>query len=177
MTNGERTTDMLKPKCTAVLIAAALTLLIASSAGAHPPYRESFELGDHVLPGCSFDVNFHPEGRESLTIFDSGLLSIHSWGAATMTNADTGFSQEYARRYLLRESFDEEANVVRGQITGNLGWIVAPGDVGPGGAVDPDGGIVNIVGQLRYTADPDTFAITSFKVRGTLTDVCADLAP
>lgn len=177
MTNGERTTDMLKPKCTAVFIAAALTLLIATSAGAHQPYRENFELGDHVLPGCSFDVNFHPDGRESMTIFDSGRLSIHASGVATMTNADTGFSKEYTRNYLLRETFDEDDNVVRGQITGNLGWLIAPGDVGPRGEVDPDGGLVNIVGQLRYTVDPDTFAVTSFKVRGTLTDVCADLAP
>jgi hypothetical protein len=166
---------MLEPKCTAVVIAAALMPVIASAASAHPPYRENFELGDSVLPGCSFDVNFHPEGRESMTIFDGGLLSIHASGVATMTNADTGFSKDYARRYLPRESFDEDGNVVRGQITGNLGWVIAPGDVGPSGEVDPDGGLVNIVGQLRYTADPETFAITSFTVRGTLTDVCADV--
>jgi hypothetical protein len=177
MTNGERTTDMLKRNCTAVFIAAALTLLIASSAGARAPYREHLPADDNVFPGCSFDVNVHPEGRRTLTIFDSGRLTIHVSGVEAMTNADTGFSKSYARNYLFRESFDEHDNVVRGQISGRFGWIIVPGDVGPDGEVDPDGGLVNIVGQLRYTADPDTFAITSFQVRGTLTDICAELAP
>jgi hypothetical protein len=177
MTNGERTTDMLKPKCTAVFVAAALTLLIASSAGAHAPYREHLTADDAVFPGCAFDVNAHPEGRRTLTIFDSGRLTIHVAGVDSMTNADTGFSKDYPRNYLFSESFDEDDNVVRGQVNGAFGWIIVPGDVGPDGEVDLDGGLLNIVGQLRYTADPDTFAITSFKVRGTLTDVCADLAP
>jgi hypothetical protein len=75
-----------------------------------------------------------------------------------------------------QEGFYAGADQPLGQITGRSLFFLAPGDVGPDGEVDPDGGLLRIVGQLRYTADPETFAITSFAVQGQVIDVCDELA-
>jgi hypothetical protein len=167
---------MLNNKYTAVFIATALTLLIAPGAGAHKPYQEPIELEAGVLPGCSFDVGFQPASREYMRIFDSGRFTVHSYGRPTLTNLDSGDAKVYGLRYLFQETVDPETGDVLGQISGRSLWFIAPGDVGPAGEVDPDGGLLHIVGQLRYVADPATFAITSLTVDGTVTDVCAALA-
>jgi hypothetical protein len=168
---------MLNRKLAAVFVAAAALLAIAPTAGAHKPFREPIDLDATVLPGCSFDVQLTPVGGMAwLTVFDSGRLTIHTIGNPTLTNADTGESKAYKLRYVYQETFDAESNEARGQITGRSLFLIAPGDVGPDGEVDPDGGLVRIVGELRYAADPETFAITSFDVRGRVIDICDELA-
>ena len=169
---------MLNRKLAALLVAAVALLAIAPAAGAHKPFTEPVDLGETVPPGCSFDVQLTPEegGSGRLTIFDSGRLTIRTHANPTLTNTDSGDSKTYKLRYVFRETFDDESGQSLGQITGRSLFLIAPGDVGPDGEVDPDGGLVLIVGQLRYAADPDTFAITSFDVRGQVIDVCEELA-
>jgi hypothetical protein len=167
---------MLNRKITAALVATAIGLVTAPAAGADQPYREPIELTGGILPGCAFDVQITPDGTESLTIFDSGRVAVHAHNAPTLTNVDTGKSEVYRLRYLFQETYDADANQLIGRLSGRFVFVILPGDVGPSGEVDEDGGLVNIVGRVRYTMDPDTFALTSFTVRGTMTDVCAELA-
>jgi hypothetical protein len=168
---------MLHRKLAAIFVAAAALLVITPAANAHKPFREPIDLGETVLPGCSFDVQLTPgAGMSWLTIFDSDRLTIHTIANPTLTNAASGESQEVRLRYVYQETFDAESNRSLGRISGRSLFLIAPGDVGPDGEVDPDGGLVRIVGELRYAADPDTFAITSFDVRGRVIDVCSELA-
>ena len=111
-----------------------------------------------------------------MTIFDSGRLTFHTHGAPTLTNLATGESQAYRLRYVFQETFDADANQLIGRLSGRFNFVIFPGDVGPSGEVDEDGGFVSIVGHLRYTMDPDTFALTSFAASGTVNDICAQLA-
>ena len=168
---------MLHRKFKAAFIATAVALIVAPAAVAHKPYREALDPESQVLPGCSFDVQFDPDGRSLLTIFDSGRLTIHGRGTPTLTNTDTGYSKRYRLAYVYQEAFDAESNQMVGEMSGRFQWLIAPGDVGPSGEVDPDGGLVQIAGRLRVAFDSETFAVTSFTMRGTLTDLCADLAP
>lgn len=168
---------MFARRLSAALVGTAIVLGGASGAAAHQPYREPIDLTTQVIPLCSFDVQLTPHGAEYLTVFDSGRLAVHAHGSPTLTNLDTGYSKTYRLRHLFQETFDANANEFVDQLTGRSLFVIFPGDVGPSGEVDPDGGIVYIVGQLRFTTDPDTFAVNSFTVDGTITDVCADLAP
>ena len=169
---------MLNRKLAAAFVASALALAIAPAAGAHQPFREPIDVESQILPACSFDVLVTPDARrEILTIFDSGRLTIHTNGRPTLTNMETGDSKTYRLRYIYQQTVDPETGEILGQVTGRSLFFIAPGDVGPSGEVDPDGGMVQIVGELRTVMDPDTFAITSFTTRGIVTDLCADLAP
>jgi hypothetical protein len=168
---------MLNRNLAAALLSAAALLAIAPTTGAHKPFREPIDLDATLLPGCPFDVELTPgDGKAWLTMFDSGRLAIHTIANPTMTNTDSGDSKAYKLRYVFQETFDAETNQSLGQITGRSLFLIAPGDVGPDGEVDPDGGLVRIVGQLRYAADPETFAITWLDVRGQVIDVCEELA-
>lgn len=158
-------------KLTAVLAASALALVAAPTAGAGQPFTEPIPLEDQVLPVCAFDVGFDRDGREYMRIFDSGRFTVHSYGRPTLTNADTDESVSYRLRYLFTDTGDG-----RGSVTGRSLWTINPGDVGPSGEVDPDGGLIHVVGRLHYVADPETFAITSLTIDGRVTDVCDALS-
>jgi hypothetical protein len=163
-------------KLTAALVATTVALVMAPAGSAHQPYREPIELTEGIVPGCPFDVLRTPNGSENLTVFDSGRLTVRTHGTPTLTNVETGESEVYRLRYLFQETFDAEANQLIGRLSGRFNFVIFPGDVGPSGEIDEDGGLVSIVGHLRYTMDPDTFALTSFALSGTMTDVCAQLA-
>jgi hypothetical protein len=166
---------MLIRKLSAAAVGAAIVLAGAAGAGAHQPFREPIELTPDVIPLCTFNIQFTPHGAEYQTLFDSGRVTVHAHGSPTLTNLDTGYSKVYLLRHILRQTFDADTNEFVANISGRLLFEILPGDVGPSGEVDPDGGMVYIVGQLRFTVDPDTFALTSFTVNGAMTDVCADL--
>ena len=169
---------MVGRKLTAAFAASAVALVAAPAAGAQKPYEEAIQLEDQVLPGCASDVGLEPaaDGREYLRIFAGGRFTVHSHARPTLTNLETGDSSTYRLRYQFQETIDPDTGEARGQISGRSLWLIAPGDVGPSGEVDMDGGIVHVVGQLRYVGDPETFAITSLTVAGTVTDVCTALS-
>jgi len=168
---------MFKQRLTAGVVAAAAALLVAPAAGAHRPFKEPIGLHASVLDACPFQVGLEPGGgHEFLTIFDSGRLAVHARLQPTLTNLETGFAISVRQSHLFSETFDANANEFDDQLNGRSLFEILPGDVGPSGQVDPDGALVFVVGRLSYTSDPDTFAITSMDVRGTLTDMCAVLA-
>ena len=169
---------MIGRKLTAAVAASAVALVAAPAAGAQKPYQEPIQLEDQVLPGCGFDVGLEADadGREYMRIFAGGRFTVHSHARPTLTNLDTGDSVTYRLRYQFQETVDPDTGDALGQISGRSLWLIVPGDVGPSGEVDMDGGIVHIVGRLRYVADPETFAITSLTVQGRVTDVCAALS-
>jgi hypothetical protein len=168
---------MFNNKLTAGAIANAAALLMAPAAGAHKPFKEPLGLEASVIDTCPFDVGIEPDGgNEFMTIFDSGRLTIHARLQPTLTNLETGFATSVHQSYLFSQTFDADANELDGRVTGRSLFALLPGDVGPSGDVDPDGGLVRVVGQLSYTMDPETGAITSMSVRGELTDMCTLLA-
>ena len=152
-------------------VVTALALVAVPAASATQPYTEPIDLDPQVISECGYDIGFEPKGTEYMRIFDSGRFTVHSHGSPTLTNLETGESKTYRLRYQFQDTGDGH-----GEISGRFLFTILPGDVGPSGEVDPDGGIVHIVGRLDMVADPDTFAITSFQVSGRLTDVCAALA-
>ena len=168
---------MLKRRLTAVLVTCAASLVVAQAATAQKPYREPLETGPGVLDACGYDIGIEPGGgKEFLTIYDSGRLTIHARLRPTLTNVETGFTKVFRLSYLFSETFDEDANQIEGQITGRSLFAILPGDVGLSGEPDPDGGLIYVVGRLTYAMDPETGAITSLNVSGTVTDICAVMA-
>jgi hypothetical protein len=158
-------------KLRTALVVTALALVAVPTATATQPYTEPIDLEPHVFSDCGYDIGFEPDGTDYMRIFDSGRFTVHSHGSPTLTNLETGESKTYRLRYQFQDTGDGH-----GQISGRFLFVILPGDVGPSGEVDPDGGLVHIVGRLELVADPETFAITSFQVSGRLTDVCAALA-
>jgi hypothetical protein len=162
---------MLKRKLTAALIAAAAALVVAQSASAAQPFREPLDPPSGVLSDCGYDIGVEPGGtaRQILTIFGDGRLTIRNHAEPTLTNLESGLEQSVRLRYVFTERQGH------GSLTGQSLFSLLPGDVGPSGDVS-DGGLIYVVGRLTYVMDPDTGAITSMKVTGTVTDVCEAMA-
>ncbi|HEY5275234.1 MAG TPA: hypothetical protein VIK38_01640 [Coriobacteriia bacterium] len=157
----------------AAIVALASALAVAQTAAAGKPVRTLITPTPFVVSDvCAFDVGVVPNGKDQvLTTFDSGRTVVHTNSSPTLTNLVSGKSLVYRLRYIATA---DPAGIV-GSLSGQFNFLLFPGDVGPSGVV-PDGAFLHIVGHLRYTLDPETFAVTSFSVRGTVTDICADLA-
>ncbi len=158
----------------AAIVALAVTLTVAPTATASKPDRMLITPVPFVVSDvCAFDVGVVPDGKDQvLTVFDNGRTVVHTHSNPTVTILASGKSLVYKLRYT---ATTDAAGIV-GSLSGQFNFLLFPGDQGPSG-VEPDGAFLHIVGQLRYTLDPETFAVTSFSVHGTVNDICADLAP
>ena len=158
----------------AAIVALAVALAVAQTATASKPDRMLITPAPFVVSEvCAFDVGVVPDGKDQvLTVFDNGRAVVHTHANPTVTNLASRKSLVYRLRYT---ATTDAAGIV-GNLSGQFNFLLFPGDEGPSG-VDPDGAFLHIVGHLRYTLDPETFAITSFSVRGTVNDICADLGP
>jgi len=158
----------------AAIVALAVTLTVVQTATASKPDRMLITPVPFVVSDvCAFDVGVVPDGKDQvLTVFDNGRTVVHTHSNPTVTNLSTEKSLVYKLRYT---ATTDAAGIV-GSLSGQFNFLLFPGDEGPSG-VEPDGAFLHIVGHLRYTLDPETFAITSFSVHGTVNDICADLAP
>ena len=160
--------------CSAAIIGMAVALGVAPTATASKPDRILITPVPFVATDvCAFDVGVVPNGKDQvLTVFDNGRTVVHTHANPTLTNLASRKSLVYRLRYT---ATTDAAGIV-GNLSGQFNFLLFPGDEGPSG-VDPDGAFLHIVGHLRYTLDPETSAITSFSVHGTVNDICAELAP
>src|SRR4051794_1941260 len=95
----------------------AAALVTAPPAGASKPVREPLDLGNEVLPACSFDVGLAATGRQWQTTFDSGRISIHTRATPTLTNLDDAAQSV---TYLVRDNFEQTVDPDTGAIIGRL---------------------------------------------------------
>ena len=124
---------------------------------------------------CSFAVELRPQegSRFTRTEFTDGTVTIHSSARQTVTNTESGASIEAKDFGKYTERYDEEANDLLIEVSGQTILYFFPGDQGPEGEVGENGALYSVVGHVQETLDLDQDLITSFSLRGQATELCS----
>lgn len=162
-----------------VVIALAAFLIAATPVfGVTPTRTVNDQLEPLFFPagfGCSFDMFMEPLPGSRLvsTEFADGRWMITEHADVMITNLDSGAALTHRGRFQSINSYDEATNSIDSVLTGQLSYVLFPGDEGPSGTVEDPGLFLRIVGTVETTFDLDTGLITSFAYTGTATDLCA----
>jgi hypothetical protein len=145
-------------------LVAALSLFAASPVAA-ADYSEIMPADENP---CGVDilleVDFLPTDRAPI-----------GYGDITFTNLETGATYVQRSRYLETWTFDASTESWHATTLGRK-WIpLYPGEPGPSGVVQEPGLWILTYGKLEGTLT-DNDVLTAFSLKGTYTDLCAELS-
>ena len=161
------------------LVSIALLLVGVSIASAAKPVRTPAGGGGPIVHGdipetrvCAFPVETsQPDGNYTQTEFSNTRLHITGTGHDRATNLDTGATVTLPTSGKVTQTVLANGDL-RFQASGRTLLYFYPGDVGPFGPVEANGGLYYFVGQVDEILSSDFF-VTSFEWSGKATDVCS----
>ena len=160
----------------ALLLLTATAAALAAPAGAEKPIRGPAESPSSLdFPaGMVCDFAVHAEAlvnRQTETIFSSGKV-LYTGYFESLVAAN---GNELRLNTSGPTRLTPEGDLLRVTSGGPLLIFFFPGDAGPGDTTK--GRTYVVYGYTTFLVDPQTFVFLEFETKGSLTDVCALLAP